>query len=247
MSLFADTDSLGLDRENLEVSPDERAVRLELRERILDCTGCELHTDNGGPVPFHGPTPAAVAVVGEAPGAEETKQGRPFIGPAGELLREEMRNAGIDPDALFWANTVSCKPPTNPTGEHVNACSGNLTAQLELADPKWVLLVGGVALGAIRPDLKVSKMRGHCIHRGERVYYSLFHPAFILRQQKMRPRLAADLRMFARMLREDNPLASEISCVGCGLDEEEIGEHDMAIHFDAEAVPYCENCVGKMP
>lgn len=83
-------------------------ARLLLRERILDCTACDLHSTSSGPVPFSGPAPASYAIVGEAPGAEEDLRGEPFLGKSGQLLRRMLEGAGLDPVEAFIANTVSC-------------------------------------------------------------------------------------------------------------------------------------------
>lgn len=236
--------------------------RLEVREQVLCCEACELHKVGSGPVPFSGPTPAYLAIVGEAPGRQEDKRGEPFIGPAGELLRDALVGAGISPSTVFFANAASCFPDRTPTGAEVNACGINLEDQLALADPRWVCLLGGVALSTLRPDLKISKARGHVLvpERPWKVFVT-FHPSYALRQAKGETILRADLTRLADMMEapewsdpdhRGEPVAgwiplSDTSCVACGTDEEDMVEHDLALRFDNMGATYCSLCFEGSP
>lgn len=220
--------------------------RFEVRERVLTCTSCGLHELCRAPVPFFGPAPNYLAVMGEAPGAREDEAGQPFVGPAGELLRECLRAAAIDPDRVFWVNAVSCWPHREnhtPTSAEVNACSGNLAAQLELADPSWVCLLGGVALSTVRSDLKISRARGHVLLAGRRRYFVAFHPSYALRNARGEEFLRRDLQALAFMLTADDwvPAVND-ACVICGTDPETLGEHDLHLRFDEMGAPYCSEC-----
>lgn len=220
--------------------------RLEVREQVLCCESCELFNKGHGPVPFSGPTPAHVAVVGEAPGKTEDEKGQPFIGPAGSLLREYMTTAGIDPEMVFFANAASCWPDGTPTSDHVNACSRNLETQLELARPRWVLLVGGVALSTLRPDLKVTRARSHVFcPPGRPRFLSTVHPSFALRNRKGEVMLRADLELLVEMIDTlDNSWMDMASnaCVICGTGVDEMTEHDMHLRFDDMGASFCNAC-----
>lgn len=178
--------------------------RLDLVESIVSCTGCELAEKCSGPVAFTGPTPATIAVVGEAPGAQEDTAGKPFIGPAGDMIRKHLRAADIDPDQCFIMNTVSCWPHGTPTQEHVDACNGNRKAQLTLADPTWVLLLGSVALRAVKPGLVISKARGRPFRPEPSgpVYLATMHPAAALRKGEYQDAMREDLVAFSKMVAE---------------------------------------------
>lgn len=221
--------------------------RLALKEQILDCRRCTLCDVGSGPVPFSGPTPSYVAVVGEAPGQSEDAGGRPFIGPSGQLLRRCLEEAGFNVDQLFIANAVSCFPNRTPTGPEVNACSDNLRDQLELAGATWVLLLGGIALSTLRTDCKVSRSRGHAfLTEGDRKWFSTFHPSYALRQAKAEARMKADLAIFRQMVTAENwvELTSD-ECLGCGTTPEVLGDHEEGLRFDDMGGPWCELCWHK--
>lgn len=182
-------------------------TRDELILQILDCERCELHAQCTLPVPFTAPEPAApggIMIIGEAPGEEEDKAGRPFIGPAGQLLRRLLERSGIDPNSAFIANTVCCFPHSTPSWDHVRSCAKNKRDQIELADPKHILLLGGVALRAVRVDLNISKSRGRPFLHRDRICFASFHPAAALRNHKYERGLKNDLDTFSKLIVADN-------------------------------------------
>lgn len=175
--------------------------RLEVRERILECEACELHKECT-PVPFHGPVPAFIAVLGEGPGKEEAVKGQPFVGPAGRLLRTELETVGLDPESLSWMNVTCCwpGPATNPNDEQVAACVPNRDMQLALLQPTWLLVFGQTALGAIRPDLTIKHGRGRPFAYGGAVAYACYHPSAALRNSVMLQPLREDLQKFVDLV-----------------------------------------------
>lgn len=223
----------------------------QVREQIKVCRACDLCKVGQGPIPFSGPAPNFLAVVGEAPGYQEDIQGEPFVGPAGTLLRDCLRGADLDPDLVTFINTVSCFPKRTPNAAEINACSTNLTTQLEFTNPVWAVLVGGVALNAWRPDLKISRARGKVLLPPGRRWrmFVTFHPSFALRQVKAEAALRADLALLTQMMdaEEDFNGLTDDSCVGCGASVEELGEHDEDLRFDVWNVPYCGQCWPKAP
>lgn len=209
------------------------------RDKILRCTSCELYANGRGPVPYRGPHPSRVAIVGEAPGREEDSKGGPFLGPAGLLLQSELRVNKVVPDRLFWMNVVSCFPLKTPTLKHIRACMGNCFAQLDLCDPQWVILVGGVALEALAPweywrgkHKKITEM--HCIpwHFGGRWWVPIVHPAAGLRQPKYMEMFRRDVRIVVSMIRAGIPEWTE-ECYNCGLSVQSYDQWGMA---------WCDNC-----
>lgn len=179
-----------------------RSSRLDVTELVVTCTRCPLHAQSSGPVAFTGPNPCSIAIMGEAPGAQEDRQGKPFVGPAGELLRSHLRELEIDPDECFICNTVSCFPSGPPSKEAIHACRPNRLAQLQLADPTWVLLLGKVALGAIKSQLKISvaRCRPFRFDDAGAVYFATYHPAAALRNGDYARDMSADLKVFAKMV-----------------------------------------------
>lgn len=179
--------------------------RLLVVEQLLTCTRCELHHHCSAPVPFSGPTPARIAMVGEAPGRNEDEAGAPFVGRAGQLIRQLLGAVGFDPEEIFIANTASCWPGEEiktPGAEHVAACRINKLAQLDLADPQYVLLLGGVALAGFRPEMQITKAKG-LPFQPEGVDYVCFptiHPSYAMRRGRVGElELRRDLERFREL------------------------------------------------
>jgi len=213
---------------------NEAKARIRVRDEIRSCRRCDLHRSCSGPVPFHAPMGATAAVLGEAPGRAEDKAGRPFVGPAGQLLRRLLIEAGIEPDMLGWFNTVSCFPDRTPTGAEVKICGPNRLAQLEVLSPKHVLVCGSVALSTLRPDLKIGQVHGRLMagHPGNWWAYPVHHPSAALRNPPLADTLAADLTRWAGIIQSGNPWEKVVlSCVACGR---------LAGRFDPDGLGWCD-------
>lgn len=141
-------------------------------------------------------------IVGEAPGASEDDGGKPFVGRAGQLLHEALKEVGLDPDDLYITNAVHCRPPENrtPTKAEWRKCKPWLDYELSKVKPKVVLLVGNVALESVLGLKGIKKLRGQPIEKGGVIYLPTWHPAYILRDDRARPQLISDLRKFAAMI-----------------------------------------------
>jgi DNA polymerase len=122
-------------------------------------------------------------VVGEAPGKQEDAKGEPFVGPAGQFLRRSLRKAGLRPTDGAYFNAVSCYPDAvrTPQAEHVDACRGNLYAQLDIIDSPYVLVCGKVAFNALMPMGELTLAMGGPIDYGNKVLFPIYHPSYILR------------------------------------------------------------------
>lgn len=156
-------------------------------------------------MPFSGPPDARVAVLGEAPGEKEDEAGEPFVGPSGQLLRKYLRLVGFDPAELAYFNTVSCYPARTPTREEVAACHTNFLAQLTLVRPDFVLVLGSVALQALRPSARISEFHGQPWERrlldgGRRLYFPTYHPAHVLRNGLRSRAWRTDLEHFFELV-----------------------------------------------
>lgn len=210
--------------------------RLAVTEMIVDCTRCELHQGCAGPVPFAGPTPARIAIVGDAPHDEDDAAGRLFQSAYGDLIRQHLQAIGFDPADVFLCNTVSCKPADKLKKEHVDACNVNKLAQLDLADPQWVLVLGATALNGFRPDLKISKARGNPFqpHGASYVCFPTYHPEAALQNALYDKELQIDLQTFKQMV-DEGPEAwvyrVKDVCIEC---------RDEAYWTDLDGIPWCE-------
>ncbi len=121
--------------------------------------------------------------VGEAPGENEDRQGRPFVGAAGQLLTQLLEEIGLSRDDIFITNVLKSRPPGNrdPLPEEVAACAPYLDAQIEVLQPSVILLLGRHALQRLLPEAPgISRSHGTLIHRGARTYMPCYHPAAAL-------------------------------------------------------------------
>jgi len=148
-------------------------------------------------VPGEGPETAKIMLVGEAPGADEDEQGRPFVGAAGKLLTEALAEAGISRETVYITNVVKCRPPRNrtPTASEAEACLPYLRRQMETLNPRVICLLGGTAAQSLLEASAVSKVRGRPIRRGRRVFLCTYHPASLLYNPRLKSALHADLRL----------------------------------------------------
>ncbi len=152
----------------------------ELNEQIRNCRKCRLWKDANNAVPGEGPTNAKIMLVGQNPGAEEDKIGKPFIGRAGKFLNKTLAKYGINREELFVTNIVKHLTPQNrkPLPDEVAACLPYLTAQMEKIKPKIVVLMGAVAWQTPRLE---------CME-----YVETVHPSAAMRFTKMRKRFEED-------------------------------------------------------
>jgi uracil-DNA glycosylase len=174
------------------------AIATEIREHVpCGFAICEEATHL---VPGEGSATAPVVIVGEAPGASEDKQGRPFVGRAGRLLDQLLEEAGLDREAVFITNVLKARPPGNrdPRADEVAHHRPWLEAQLEVIDPRLLVPLGRHALARFAPDAKISEAHGRVVSRDGRTLFPMFHPAAALHNQALRETLFAD----ARALRE---------------------------------------------
>ena len=153
------------------------------------CTRCRLHAERQRAVFGEGSANADVVVVGEAPGQEEDRTGRPFVGRAGQMLDLLLMSAGWPRESVYICNVLKCRPPgnRNPLPDEVDACVGRfLHAQLEAIAPRVILAVGRFAIQALLgTDEAVGRLRGRLhAYRGTPVVVS-YHPAYLLRSPLM--------------------------------------------------------------
>lgn len=215
--------------------------RLEVREKVLCCTNCDLHKVGNGPVPFSGPSPAPYAILGEAPGREEDEQGAPFLGASGKLLRSTLEDVGLDPAQAFIFNSASCYPRGTPRPSHLLACKENFTAQLRLSDAPYILALGSVALGSFVSGMSISIVRGQLFQVGTKRIMATFHPAYTFRSKDFKVAMIEDITTFAKVIEagEHWPPLITVKCAACGIKEDDAGE---AGYFNEMGFFYCENC-----
>lgn len=166
----------------------------DLAELVRNCTDCPLHGSRTNAVPGEGPANAEILFIGEGPGFHEDRQGRPFVGPAGNFLEELLQSIGMSRDQVYIANMVKCRPPNNrdPVPSEISACSKYLDRQIELIDPLLIVTLGRFSMSRFLPGQSISRVRGRLRPVGGRHIFPIMHPAAGLRRQEMRDAIEQD-------------------------------------------------------
>ena len=171
-------------------------VLTAVASEVRACTRCPLHRGRIQAVPGEGNPISDVLLVGEGPGAREDATGRPFVGPAGQLLTELLGTLGWAREDVFIANVVKCRPPSNrdPEPEEIAACSGYLDRQEAALDPAVIVTLGRHSLQRYLPGARISAVHGQLRQSGGRFIFPMYHPAAALHQASLRETLFADIR-----------------------------------------------------
>ena len=174
----------------------------DLIQRVKDCTDCPLHTSRTNAVPGEGPANAEILFIGEGPGFHEDRQGRPFIGPAGNFLEDLLQSIGMSRDQVYIANMVKCRPPNNrdPATNEISACSKFLDRQIELIDPLLIVTLGRFSMSRFLPGQSISRARGRLRPVDGRQIFPIMHPAAGLRRQEMREAIEEDFAKIPGLL-----------------------------------------------
>ena len=157
----------------------------ELERRVQDCQRCGLAKGRTQVVFGEGDPQADLMFVGEGPGEVEDRTGRPFVGPAGQLLTQILASVGIPREEVYITNVVKCRPPGNrvPTRQEMDACWEWLAAQIALINPKIIVTLGNAATQRLLGRSEgIGQLRGRFYRwRGGIEVFPMFHPSFLLR------------------------------------------------------------------
>lgn len=173
-----------------------------LYARVRACTRCALAKTRTQAVPGEGPLDADVMLIGEAPGANEDRQGRPFVGQAGQFLEELLAAAGMKRAEVYICNVLKCRPPANrdPQPDEIAACRDYLDEQVALIDPLMVITLGRYSMARYFPQMAISRIHGQFKNIEGRCYVPMYHPAAALHQQNLRDVILDDFRAVPRIL-----------------------------------------------
>lgn len=179
----------------------------DLKKRIQACTRCPLHKTRNRVIFGEGNHKAAILLVGEAPGADEDRVGRPFIGKSGQLLEKIIGVCGFTrKEHVFLSNIVRCRPPGNriPTSEETEACLPYLLEQIELIDPKIIITLGATPLKTLTGNnaYKITKVRGRWLNWNNRLLIPVYHPAALLRNPNLKQDTWTDFKEIVHKYRE---------------------------------------------
>ena len=176
----------------------------EIARLVSRCTDCELHRGRTNAVPGEGASDAELMFIGEGPGSQEDRQGRPFVGPAGRFLEELLAGIGLRRQQVYIANVVKCRPPQNrdPLPAEIGACSKYLNRQIELIGPTLIVTLGRFSLARFFPGESMTRARGRLREKDGRRIYPIMHPAAALYRQEMRAAIVADFQRIPAVLEE---------------------------------------------
>ena len=171
---------------------------------VKGCTLCKLHHGTIKAVPGEGPADAKIMFIGEAPGFNEDRQGRPFVGAAGQFLEELLALAGLRRSDVFIANVVKHRPPNNrdPEPDEIAACSSYLDRQIAAINPPVIVTLGRFSMAKWFPGERITRIRGQARWIGGRLIVPMMHPAAALHQAQNRPLIEADFRRLPEILAE---------------------------------------------
>lgn len=197
---------------------ERRAALEQIADEVRACTRCRLHEGRTQAVPGEGHPSTEVLFVGEAPGLNEDRQGRPFVGAAGALLEELLGSVGWGRDQVFITNVVKCRPPQNrdPEAEEIAACAPFLDRQLRILEPKLIVTLGRHSMGRFLPGARIGQIHGtvHDAAEGSPApgiqVFAMYHPAAALHQGSLKSTLFEDMGAVPAALLEARSARAEV-------------------------------------
>jgi uracil-DNA glycosylase len=176
----------------------------ELYEQIRKCNKCDIARDRTNAVPGEGPENAEIMFIGEAPGWNEDKQGRPFVGQAGQFLDKLLASINLDRKQVYICNVIKTRPPDNrdPSPTEIENCAPWLEKQLEIIKPKIIVTLGRFSMAKFFPGKTISKVHGTTVKKDGIIYFAMYHPAAALHQGNLRHVIEEDMMKIPMILAE---------------------------------------------
>ena len=196
-------------KKNSSLTEDKITQLKKLKDQINSIKNCELQKNATNLVFADGNPKSSIMIIGEGPGANEDKEGKPFVGRAGKLLDKMLEAIKLNRKNVYISNVVNYRPPMNrrPTDQEINRYLPFLSKHIEIINPKILLLLGSTALNALIGDEDViSKVRGKWIKKkigtvNPDIIIS-FHPAYLMRQPDQKKYAWEDLKMIRKKILE---------------------------------------------
>lgn len=176
-----------------------------LYEECIHCQKCGLAETRTNVVFGEGARDAEVMFIGEGPGEQEDRTGRPFVGRAGQLLDDMLAMIDLKREKVFIGNMVKCRPPQNrdPLNIEQEACIGYLRNQVALLKPKIIVCLGRIAaMKLIKEDFKITREHGQWTEKAGVWMMAMYHPSALLRDPRKRPESFEDLKSLQAKIRE---------------------------------------------
>jgi uracil-DNA glycosylase len=181
---------------------DKELALTRIAGTIARCRACKEGC-SGKAVPGEGSARARIVFIGEAPGREEAKTGRPFVGRSGKLLRQTIRETGLSEDEVFITSPVHYLPDRGtPSKEMIRHGRGHLFEQLAVIEPDIIVLLGNTACTALfDTKVEITKQHGTTVRKDGRTFFITFHPAYAIRFVKGKELFLADFGRLKRMIK----------------------------------------------
>ncbi len=178
----------------------------ELKKSLSDCKRCSLGDSKTNLVFGTGDPDATLMFIGEAPGVHEDQKGEPFVGVAGKLLDQLIKQIlGFDRSSVYISNVLKCRPPENrdPRPDEISACKPFVMRQIEIVDPRIIITLGNFSSRLLLDrTIYISKIHGEPIKTGNRYVFPVYHPAAALYATKTKKLLTEDFKKLADLMIE---------------------------------------------
>ncbi len=173
----------------------------EIKNKVVSCTDCQLCKTRTNSVPGDGSKTADIIFVGEAPGQNEDKTGKPFVGAAGKKLSAALEEAGISRDDVYITNVVKCRPPNNrvPTQKEREACKNYLKHEIDAIKPQIICVMGNTAFHSLLDGANIMKFRGKVFQKSDILYFISLHPAATIYNQALAGTLKEDMKKLVKI------------------------------------------------
>ena len=191
-----------------ETQVNEKPTLDDIRAELGDCQRCALHATRRNLVFGEGSPQAELVFVGEAPGADEDQQGRPFVGRAGQLLTKIIEAMGLKREQVYICNILKCRPPgnRNPLAEEILACEPFLIRQLEAIGPQVICALGTFAARTLlKTEAPITVLRGRFHDYHGIPLMPTYHPAYLLRNPSAKKQVWEDVQQIMTRLKTGDP------------------------------------------
>jgi DNA polymerase len=183
----------------------------EVAVEVSTCSKCNLCKGRTKAVPGEGSLNAKVLFIGEGPGFHEDRQGRPFVGPAGQFLDELLESINLKRSDVFITNVVKCRPPNNrdPLPEEIAACNGYLDRQIAALKPRVIVTLGRFSMAKFFGSEKISAIHGRARKKDGYICIAMYHPAAGLHQNSLKDTIREDFKKIPLVIAEAERMAAE--------------------------------------
>jgi uracil-DNA glycosylase len=183
----------------------------EVAVEVSTCSKCKLCNGRTKAVPGEGIPTAKILFIGEGPGFHEDKQGRPFVGPAGQFLEELLASINLKRSDVFITNVVKCRPPNNrdPEQEEIAACNDYMDRQIAAINPRVIVTLGRFSMTKFFGNEKITAIHGRARRKDGYICIAMYHPAAGLHRSELKDVIRDDFKKIPIIIAEAERMAAE--------------------------------------